>query len=94
MDGMKTVDGVVRTHYNTHMEVYHMRTNIDIDDNLMQMALKVTGIATKKEVVDRALRLYVAHHSRKDLWDIKGKIEFADGYDYKAVRERFFHDPD
>ncbi|MDR1496472.1 MAG: type II toxin-antitoxin system VapB family antitoxin [Clostridiales Family XIII bacterium] len=71
-----------------------MRTNIDIDDELMARALGVPGASTKKEAVDRALRLYVAHHSKKDIWDIKGTIEFADGYDYKAERAGFFHDPD
>jgi Arc/MetJ family transcription regulator len=71
-----------------------MRTNIDIDDELMERALRVTNVTTKKEVVDRALRLYVDHHSKKDLWDLKGKVEFADGYDYKKERAKFFHDPD
>jgi Arc/MetJ family transcription regulator len=71
-----------------------MRTNIDIDDELMAQALSLSGVSTKKEVVDRALRLYVEHRSKKDIWDIKGRIEFADGYDYKAERARFFHDPD
>jgi Arc/MetJ family transcription regulator len=71
-----------------------MRTNIEIDDDLMAQALSLSGASTKKEVVDRALRLYVEHSAKKDIWDLKGRIEFADGYDYKAERAVFFHDPD
>jgi Arc/MetJ family transcription regulator len=71
-----------------------MRTNIEIDDELMEKALKLADVTTKKEIVDRALRMYVAHHSRKDIWDLKGKIKFADGYDYKKDRREFFRDSD
>lgn len=33
----------------------HMRTNIEIDDEVMERALKLTGAATKREAVHRAL---------------------------------------
>ncbi|MFY8140434.1 MAG: type II toxin-antitoxin system VapB family antitoxin, partial [Caulobacter sp.] len=33
-----------------------MRTNIVIDDDLMEEALKATGLSTKREAVDLALR--------------------------------------
>jgi Arc/MetJ family transcription regulator len=36
-----------------------MRTNIDIDDELMAEAMKATGLATKKATVEEALRLIV-----------------------------------
>ena len=64
-----------------------MRTNILIDDEIMRNAMRVSGLKTKKEVVERALREFVALHSRKDLSDLKGQIQFADGYDYKSLRE-------
>ncbi|MCL2081153.1 MAG: type II toxin-antitoxin system VapB family antitoxin [Oscillospiraceae bacterium] len=64
-----------------------MRTNIVIDDGIMQKAMYLSGLQTKKEVVERALSEFVANHSRKNLMDLKGKIKFADGYDYKAMRE-------
>ncbi|MCL2577327.1 MAG: type II toxin-antitoxin system VapB family antitoxin [Defluviitaleaceae bacterium] len=64
-----------------------MRTNILIDNDIMQEALKITGIKTKKEVVDLALRELVQNHSRMDLSELKGKINFIEGYDYKALRE-------
>ena len=33
-----------------------MRTNIDLDDTLVSEAMKVTGLSTKKAVVEEALR--------------------------------------
>jgi Arc/MetJ family transcription regulator len=36
-----------------------MRTNIDIDDELMDEALKLTGLPTKRAVVEEGLRLIV-----------------------------------
>jgi hypothetical protein len=34
-----------------------------------------------------ALRLLVAERKRKSLLDLRGKIEFAHGYDYKGLRK-------
>ncbi len=64
-----------------------MRTNIVIDDQLIEQAKIISGLSTKKEVVQLALEEYVKNKSRKDLQELKGKIEFIDGYDYKAIRE-------
>ena len=64
-----------------------MRTNIFIDDTMMQRAMDLTGLKTKKEVVAQALQELVATHSQKNLFDLKGKIKFSDGYDYKSLRE-------
>ncbi|MCD8352001.1 MAG: type II toxin-antitoxin system VapB family antitoxin [Planctomycetaceae bacterium] len=64
-----------------------MRTNIVIDDEVMQTAMEVSGIRTKKGVVEQALREFVARRTRKDIRDLRGKIRFADGYDYKALRK-------
>ncbi len=37
-----------------------MRTNIEIDDKLMKQAMKATGVATKRAVIDKALRKLVS----------------------------------
>jgi Arc/MetJ family transcription regulator len=73
-------------YYYAHEEVYAMRTNIIIDDALMEKAFDVSGLKTKKEIVEQAMREFVERRVRKDLSDLKGKINFADGYDYKALR--------
>ncbi len=64
-----------------------MRTNIVIDDELIKQAMRVSGLSTKKEVVNRALYEFVQNRSRKDLRDLRGKIRFAEGYDHKVYRE-------
>jgi len=42
--------------YHTHQEVYAMRTNIVLNDELVAEAMRVTQAQSKKEVVDLALR--------------------------------------
>ncbi len=64
-----------------------MRTNIVIDDDMMVRAMDVSGLKTKKEVVERAVIEVVENRTRKDLSDLRGKIQFADGYDYVALRK-------
>ena len=44
----------------THREALPMRTNIEIDDKLMKQAMKATGVATKRAVIDKALRKLVS----------------------------------
>ena len=64
-----------------------MRTNIVIDDEIMRTAMEVSGIRTKKGVVEQAMREFVARRTRKNLADLCGKICFADDYDYTAHRK-------
>ena len=47
-----------------------MRTNIVIDDELMDKALKVSRLSTKREVVDVALREYVERHDQSWITDM------------------------
>jgi len=64
-----------------------MRTNIVLDDNLVKEALKLSGVKTKKELIHLALKEFVENKRRLNLLDLEGKIEFAEGYDYKKLRE-------
>ena len=43
------------------------RTNIEIDDNLMEKARKLTRLKTKRQIVDKALDLLVRSESRKGI---------------------------
>jgi len=63
-----------------------MRTNIVIDDKLVEQAFSVSKAKTKKDLIDEALRELIAYRSRKNLLDLKGKISFREGYDYKSLR--------
>jgi Arc/MetJ family transcription regulator len=64
-----------------------MRTNIVIDESLMQKAMEMSGIKSKKDVVNAAIAEFVERRTRRDLSELRGKIKFADGYDYKALRK-------
>ncbi len=63
-----------------------MRTNIVIDDVLIEEAFAVSNVKTKRELVDRALREFVARHKRKNLMDLYGSNGMDPNYDYKRVR--------
>ena len=65
-----------------------MRTNIVIDERLVEEIMALTDLKTKREVVHRALEEYVRALKKKDLRELKGKIRFAEGYDHKALRPR------
>ena len=64
-----------------------MRLNIDIDDALMKQAMEISGLKTKKDVVELAIMEFAERRARKDLMELRGKIEFAEGYDYLALRK-------
>lgn len=71
-----------------------MRTNIVLDDRLVEEGFRLTGVRTKKELVHLALEELVHRRRRRSLTDLAGKIRFRDGFDYKSVREmRNFDDP-
>lgn len=58
-----------------------MRTNIVIDDRLMEEALAVSNSATKKEVVDKALRLLIDVSKQKTIAKYKGKLHWQGDLD-------------
>jgi len=64
-----------------------MRTNIVLDDKLIEEAIKLTGISVKKDLVHEALRTLINIKKRKNLSDLRGKIKFSDNYDHKKLRK-------
>ena len=65
-----------------------MRTNIVLDENLVQEAFTYSRAKTKKALIHLALKEFVEKRRRLNLLDLEGKIEFAEDYDYKKLRER------
>jgi len=51
-----------------------MRTNIELDDTLVQQAIRLNRLRTKKEVVQEALKNYVAWMKKKELLALRGKV--------------------
>lgn len=50
-----------------------MRTNIDIDDELMETALRESGLRTKRAAVEEGLRALIQRQRRKRLIEAFGK---------------------
>jgi Arc/MetJ family transcription regulator len=53
-----------------------VRTTIDIDDRLMRQALRASGRATKRAVVDEALKLLVQTRSQASIRKLRGRIRW------------------
>jgi Arc/MetJ family transcription regulator len=67
-----------------------MRTNVVIDETLMAEAMKYTGLATKKEVIEEALRTLVRLKSQEQIRALRGQLHWEGDLD--AMREGRFHD--
>jgi len=55
-----------------------MRTNIDIDDRLMERAMRASGSATKREAVERGLKLLVALKRQERIRRYRGRLKWED----------------
>ncbi len=49
-----------------------MRTNIELDDEVVAELMRRTGLRTKRSVVDEALRLMLAIQRQKDVLELEG----------------------
>lgn len=53
-----------------------MRTNIVIDDDLMEEVLKVTGLETKKDAVELGLKTLVRLKNQEKIRQFRGKLSW------------------
>ena len=65
-----------------------MATNLALDPELIERAVKVSGEKTKKAAVTRALEEFIARRSQQRLVELMGKLEWDEAFDYKAARSR------
>ena len=65
-----------------------MPTNLAIDDELLEEALRLGGHRTKKATVNEALKEYVRRRKQLQILDLFGQIDYAPDYDYKEQRRR------
>jgi Arc/MetJ family transcription regulator len=65
-----------------------MATNLALDPDLIERAVKVSGEKTKKAAVTRALEEFISRRSQKRLVDLMGKLEWDQSFNYKAERSR------
>jgi len=53
-----------------------MRTNIEIDDGLMQKAQRLSGLRTKRAVVEAGMRLLVRLKEQEEILGLAGKVHW------------------
>lgn len=65
-----------------------MASNLKYDEALMDQALRMSGLKTKREVVNEALREYIRRKGQLEFRRLRGTIDFDPTYDYKEQRRR------
>jgi Arc/MetJ family transcription regulator len=65
-----------------------MATNLDIDEKLLDEALRIGGNRTKKATVEQALQEYIQRPKQQEILKLFGKIEYDPSYNYKEQRRR------
>jgi Arc/MetJ family transcription regulator len=65
-----------------------MATNLDIDEKLLDEALRIGGNKTKKATVEQALQEYIRRRKQQRILKLFSKIEYDPSYNYKEQRRR------
>jgi len=65
-----------------------MATNLAIEQELLEKALEVSGLKTKKETVNLALQEFINRHKQLEILNLFGKMDPDPKYDYKKGRAR------
>ncbi len=53
-----------------------MRTNVELDDELVRRCMRITGLRTKKAVVDEAMRTLLRLHGQREVRDLRGRLRW------------------
>jgi Arc/MetJ family transcription regulator len=56
--------------------IHIMRTNIEIDNKLIEEAMKISGQKTKKATVEAGLKLIITLNQQKKIRDLRGKLKW------------------
>ena len=65
-----------------------MATNLDLDPELLNRALSVSGESTKKAAVTLALEEFIARREQRKIVELFRSLDWDLDYDYKAERSR------
>ena len=65
-----------------------MATNLQLDDRLIEKAVKLGKHQTKKAAVNQALKEYVQHLEQQKLLALFGNLDYDPEYDYKKQRNK------
>ena len=65
------------------------RTNIVLDSQLVEEGMKLTGLKTKRNLVDYALRELLRHEKQSKLLELRGKIDWEGNLDEMRAGRAF-----
>ena len=65
-----------------------MRTNIVIDDELMNEALRVTGLKSKREAIELGLRTLLRIRKQEEIRQFRGKFDWQEDLDKMRTDQR------
>jgi Arc/MetJ family transcription regulator len=65
-----------------------MATNLDLDPDLVERALALSGESTKRAAVTSALREFIARREQRRLLELFGQLDWDTGFDHKQERSR------
>ena len=65
-----------------------MVTNLQIDDKLIQKAVRLGGHKTKKAAVSKALIEYIQNLEQEKILSMFGTVDYDPEYDYKKQRRQ------
>ncbi|MBT8395593.1 MAG: type II toxin-antitoxin system VapB family antitoxin [Gemmatimonadetes bacterium] len=65
-----------------------MATNLDLDPELLNRALAVSGKETKKAAVTLALEEFIARREQKEILELFRALDWDPDFDYRAERSR------
>ena len=65
-----------------------MPTSLAIDQELLRKALEISGLKTKKDTVNLALKEFVNRHKQLEIISLFGQMDPDPDYDYKKGRSR------
>jgi len=53
-----------------------MRTNVVLDDKLVAEAMRLTGLQTKRGVIDHALKELIRRRQQRRLLELRGRVKW------------------
>ncbi len=64
-----------------------MRTNVVLDDELVNEGFRLTDVRTKRELLHLALTELVRIRRKRNLGELAGRVQLRDDYDHKELRD-------
>ncbi|WCL50360.1 type II toxin-antitoxin system VapB family antitoxin [Leptospira sp. GIMC2001] len=65
-----------------------MATNLNIDNDLLNQAYSISGLKSKKDTVNLALKEFIKRYKQDQFLNFINNVEYDENYNYKKIRDR------